>query len=725
MSQPQHVRADQLIYSNVEAEFSPVGRRGFQVWLCSPCLKESQREIARRIEDFTWPAADSAREHLTVRLSYFHVPNVGAVLARTVPVKERDALNRAGRFHAHALILKDAEFDRFGANPFAIFDRFTFQNRPDTDNEHKPWQTGELPNAEELPLDAVPSDPAELPDVSNCLPMLARWLEETDDPRPLALPDHPDQVANWLRVLFRHLPPALRRKASFDTLSTGQSLTTLPFRFVGGYDPATVRDWPYRRSYRIEWKTGTMSIPPTPQENPLLDHFSQKWTCDTSDADLEAGYRMYQVMQDSTADVSELKDIPEPILTHALQAPGAEAIWNRWIAERFQTDIPQPRLREIVKPLVEEWFGPPQSDRLKRLQQPIPVPQIGKWLFARCPKKTVSQDCATELLEWTNEQLKQGIKDDPIPRLMLLALASAGKTKELRKLFLGKGSWRELIDTWFRDWFISQVTHKALAADLVTFARAVLNDMRTDPAVLKEYDILAAIHAESTPPTHDDKLIATATAFRDEDAAKLRKLLQENAILEQVLTPILDRSDAGFVFAWGQPPYEDCPGAYLRVEFSEPAIPGVRALYMALETLPLAALMIRTRAQGEARKSVRPSREFHTATAEADKLYTARKWDKLEKELAKLTDATDFRVFLVEHFHKIAKSPGGDIPCQRWSLTTREPILWVGWHIISNGRELDNFKKLYPLVTRVIQDEPVLAPMRIAALVSAVTSTVH
>jgi hypothetical protein len=305
--------------------------------------------------------------------------------------------------------------------------------------------------------------------------------------------------------------------------------------------------------------------------------------------------------------------------------------------------------------------------------------------------------------------------------LILIALAGSGNANELRKLFHTGESWPKLIDGWFRDWFHSRMIHAELTP--VLYAQAILNDQLSTPAALQEYDILAAIHTGSTPPTEGDQVIAIANAFRVADSDNLRELLQTNSLLQRIVIPIVDRADADFVFAWGQPPYTDCPGAYLSVPFSPGAVAGVKALFTALEKHRMAAVMTRARAQECARKSIRTASVGSTACTEANKLSTAGKWDRLEKELATLTDPADFRAFLVDHLHDKARLADGDIPCQRWTLSTGEPVLWVGWRIVSNGLKREVFDKLYPLVTRVIQKDPALSQTRIAAIVSAVTSS--
>src|SRR5690606_6791926 len=109
------------------------------------------------------------------------------------------------------------------------------------------------------------------------LPVLVRWLDGPEDARPVALPVQPERVAGFLRALFRLLPMTLRARATFDTLSTGQPLQTLPYRSAGGYDLPTVRDWSYRRAYRLDLEAGEFSpsLPATPDAT--LDALAASW----------------------------------------------------------------------------------------------------------------------------------------------------------------------------------------------------------------------------------------------------------------------------------------------------------------------------------------------------------------------------------------------------------------------------------------------------------------
>src|SRR5712691_4750792 len=122
---PVALRSAQLIYTNVEADESPTGRRGFQVWLAAPSLPEPlRRDIAKRLGDFKVPAGSSpgeaARRHV-----YFSCADAGQryfVLAQTVPLAEKDMFGRGGRFYAHAFVLAEEEFACVGCNPFALLD---------------------------------------------------------------------------------------------------------------------------------------------------------------------------------------------------------------------------------------------------------------------------------------------------------------------------------------------------------------------------------------------------------------------------------------------------------------------------------------------------------------------------------------------------------------------------------------------------------------------------
>src|SRR5207248_3836118 len=56
-------------------------------------------------------------------------------------------------------------------------------------------------------------------------------------------------------------PPCARRKAEFDTLSTGASLAQIRYPFVGAFSADNLKTWSFRRYHRLEPATGACTPP--------------------------------------------------------------------------------------------------------------------------------------------------------------------------------------------------------------------------------------------------------------------------------------------------------------------------------------------------------------------------------------------------------------------------------------------------------------------------------
>ena len=699
--------------------------------MCSPRLKDVQREIARRIEDYTWPAAEATQGILTERLTYFRIPTGEFVLTRTLPLEKRDALKRAGRFHAHALILDPEEFRRLGCDPFAVFDHFAFQSSPDAAIESGEWRSGEFPDGGELTLAAEPyADATPMVDVPNntndTLPLLIRWLAGPDDPRPMAIPAHPTLMAGWLRNLFRRLPTELREVASFDTLSSGQALGTIAYRFVGGFDLQTVRDWPYRRAYRLDLASGKAAPNlPEPPDLPGLDHVAKLWTGDPPwpPADIDASYRLHRAMADPAAGVPDFDGMADGVVRAALESPGAKAAWDRWVNDRVHRDVPQPALRDVVAPHAKAWYGEPSVEKLDRLARPLPSDEVDKVLLEFATAQPLTPTLANELCAVTQSRKDAGGGyNTTIAKLRLMALAGAGKLDSLEKLFAQIQSKKPEISAWFFDlvYSRSQVMQRS-GGDPVEFAAQVLANLLADDE-LADFDLWAALYRVSAELPTTDKHLALAQAFRRENEEQIQAALGEAGVLEWATSVLVSRAGADFEFGWDPPPTEG-PCVRMVVRCAESTLGCYDALFESMAAIPTAGLLVRHHAQAVARDDTGEDEPTPNGLKSAFKYYDRRRWDKLRPELEAVTNPADFRAFLVDKLHDKSKIAGGPPPA-RWERTVDgRPALWVGWSVQSNGQNPELFNELYKVVAKVIRSEPGLARGRTAALIAAVTSS--
>lgn len=253
------VTAAQLVFTNVEADRSPVRRRGDQVWLKTPGAFDNAREvqeIAARLSDFKMPQPPSRDPQAHAgweRVQFFATAAGRFVLARSVALTSGDKYNRGGRFHAHALVLEKQEFRRTGSDPFALLDGCTGRWHATPDDSLArggDWQAGAISAVEIRPgpgtTTAEPLPPPARE--SGLLPLVRLLLAD----RVVAVPAPPARVLALARQLFAWLPPKLRERASFDTLSTGLDLGKTPYWLVGAGSPELLRLWRFR-SYEM-WK---------------------------------------------------------------------------------------------------------------------------------------------------------------------------------------------------------------------------------------------------------------------------------------------------------------------------------------------------------------------------------------------------------------------------------------------------------------------------------------
>jgi hypothetical protein len=716
------LRATQLVYSNVEAEHSPTNRRGFQVWLCSPRLKEHQREIARRLEDFEWPTPDAAANKVTERFAFFRTAAGDFVVARTVPLTERDALRRAGRFHAHAVVVPPGEFVRVGNDPFRVIDGFRFQDGPAAVIAADAWRTGALPDAEVAAGPPTRPDPESAAPVRAVLPLLARWLDGPDDPRPVAVLAPPVRVARFLRAVFRALPPALRAKASFDALSTGQSLGPLPYKFAGGYDGPTVRDWTYRRAYRLDPDAGEFLAPPEPPDPPAapgLDHLAAQWAADDAltDEDREASYGLLKALTDPAVILPD--GATERALDLVRGAPGAAAGFARRVRERVAADVPFPTLQPLVEGPAREWVGPLSADALARLAAPVPAEVLAGWLSRHAEAAPLTPPQAAELERWACDELGRAeARYTSFAQLYLIAVRwqpdSAARFAEIR----GKPGWADLLDGWFRDWFLSGSPIRPFLESepaAAQFAGAVFHSSpRLTAEALPDLERFLAMSDPAAVPFGLYKPLAFAAAFRRADADRMSWLLVDRDV--PFARRVLDQARGiGFPQRFGLGGVDgEYPGVILSAgPRADPA--AARALFEAMAEQPHVRRAVYEAAK-ELAARLTPDLVVYPegALANVERAYEKGRWERVEAELDKL-GPSEFRRYLKDRLgdkSRVVKIAAG--------VVDDGAALWVGPVVESNGAAPELFDGLYKAVLGAIHRTPARESERVAAVLSAV-----
>jgi hypothetical protein len=447
------VRAAQLVYTNVEAEDSPTRRRGFQVWLFTPGLSEGlRRELAKRLGDFHPPTPTrptDPKPEAVARHVYFDAVNDGKpvwVLAQTVPLAERDKFGRGGRFYAHALILSEEEFARVYFNPFTILDGgFRFDAAIDQGKQLPDWRKGIAPEIGlEIRARHGPPEGAGLP------AELVTYLQK-DDYTPIALAEPPDVVLVCLRSIFGRLPAQLRARASFDTLSTGQSLNTVPFRFAGAFAPETLRRWHYRKANRWDRATGKFTPPLAGESSPAAQLLS-RWAAagaPASDTELRAAYDLLAGIASGDCTRCRADGLGEARLLEIVSYDAVTEALPRLEQHRCATDLADEGLRARVAPFLESYFQTPYPSLvLQRLAAPIPPQQLAEWLLANLTADPVPQmpvDEAQRLSAWLGDRA-----GDAVERCRWIARRWEGRFDEVTAICNSPG--QDERTAWFRDW---------------------------------------------------------------------------------------------------------------------------------------------------------------------------------------------------------------------------------------------------------------------------------
>lgn len=362
------MKAHHLVYTNVEANASPHKRGGDQT-LCwsfdwsKPELDDADR---RAIEQRLFYPAKSGEP----KFVYFHLKPRWVVVARALPLQERDAFGRAGRIFAHALILTAEQFEQYGANPFSLIHRFAwYENLNDLGQAAT---TGRLESVE-LP-DRMLAEPAS-GSAANCDPLaplraaafgecVKPWLMLASQAadlhqhrRAVAVLGSPTETLHWAEALFCVMPAAQRRLAWFDTFYKEDKFNNC-YVWLAGFPPTTPTRPFFVRFDRSKLVFQGLNV----QRDYLAKSvYEKRWLEEQVQPAWPASLELLVSQADQAAELlHRLEELGQPY-TGPVEHPDPVNLdlFNRLFANWDQT-ILQRRLDSILKRVT-------QSDRLARV----------------------------------------------------------------------------------------------------------------------------------------------------------------------------------------------------------------------------------------------------------------------------------------------------------------------------------------------------------------------
>lgn len=512
---PAAVPAHQLIYTNVEADLSPNRQRGFQVWLASPELTpEQRRATAKRLDDFRLPPGVAGPAAVLARHVFFHLADSGYfVVARTVPSAERDKFGRGGKFHAHAVLVKEDAFRSLGSNPFRIIDGgFAFHEAPADAMKAGNWRSGSLPTVELAPGEPA-ADRIALP--AERLVELLEHLERTDE-KPLVIADRPERMLAALRTCFAELPPSARRKLEFDTLSTGAALAQIRYAAAGAYSATHLKMWSFRRYHQLDLGTGTCTPPIAPTDGVRTGELLRTagWN-ELADGDRDAALAMAKTMARGELDEIGTLMLTPQVLAVVAASPGFAGAVDAAVRARIERDV-SPGLAALPGMLddVRSHFAGAPGEVLERLQQPVPREWIAHALYESL--KSVATELPHDVHAALGVWLAAG---HPPPRLELIFRRWRGTDGDFGKIqrALSEPEEDSKRHKWFRDW-LEATLPEGTAEELVS---RLAPDSEPTAAALRDTRLWLALNPEPTPVATELRLLASLHRGPDVLAAAL------------------------------------------------------------------------------------------------------------------------------------------------------------------------------------------------------------
>jgi len=421
MIPPASFAVRQLVYTNVEAVHSPTRQGGFQVWRYSAALASAdhRKAVARRLGDFKLPPAVKPDPAAIQRFQAFAVPGVGYVIARAVPLPDKDQFGRGGRFLAHALVLSDEQFAAIGYDPFRVLGAdpssdasgFAYLTHP---RELLPADGGRpeamLPDAVVAPADyPAPSRPLAEDMWHKMLVHLVGFQAQT-----VVVPDHPDTVLAVARAVVRALPPEARKRFAFDTLSSGATLAHEPYALVGGYSMDSLRLWSFRKYHALDLKAKDFR-PPLPKAGTLPGTLlvAQGWDSLADDEREVVFETATSLAANDTTKLGRAEGLT-PAAAAVLVAVGGRELADKLWKAKVALEVPVPfAARPAVAARLGEYRATEFPAAVARLADQIPREVVNSGLvkdLTRIGGDRPVQPLLDELDRW----LKSGDAPDPL-----------------------------------------------------------------------------------------------------------------------------------------------------------------------------------------------------------------------------------------------------------------------------------------------------------------------
>ncbi len=235
------LQVDQLLFSRVEAEYSPEKRSGYQV-VFSTCSSEESREIEKRLQCFR------AEDDSLARYQYFWLSTGRIVITHTRVISgetDREITDRSGRpgaFLAHALVMSGENFRTIGFNPFVIIDQHEDNSIFVTDVQEmvRVQQANTKCTLQNLPSSTLQKD---IPDEERFskeelskLFLVGHDAQEILENKQSVMmqSDDPSSILDWVRMIFYGLEADRRWFCTFDTYADGCMPATGDYWLVGG-----------------------------------------------------------------------------------------------------------------------------------------------------------------------------------------------------------------------------------------------------------------------------------------------------------------------------------------------------------------------------------------------------------------------------------------------------------------------------------------------------------
>lgn len=228
------IRAEQIIYTRVEAEYSARLKSGFQVVYWSERLRQADiDQVERCVQCFQPPQPGAARRQ------FFFVESGLAVITRSLAIESdpeiTDRDRRRGAFIAHCLVLTKNDLAKLDYNPLPIFDACDWVSVPRDMVERFGKATGTAPT---LSLD-VPlrthhnSTNWSLGEARKLVALALAAPELTAAGRSVLLEGGPAAIDEAMEVVFALTPRVWRLRCTFDTAVDGCGIRPNQYWAVG------------------------------------------------------------------------------------------------------------------------------------------------------------------------------------------------------------------------------------------------------------------------------------------------------------------------------------------------------------------------------------------------------------------------------------------------------------------------------------------------------------